>query len=1091
MVETAPVGALASLRRDAILEAVAFAAERLLLASSWRDAAEEVVARLGIAAEVSRAYVVEIHAREEEPVSTPPAEWCAPGVASHRGDPRSHAGAWDEAGFGRWVELMSRGEVVQGAVASFPESERTQLQARNIVSLVSFPVFLGDSLWGCIGFDDCESVRDWTGAELEALRAAASVLGAAVHRQRADEQARRADRRAQQLVERIPAVTYTDIPREGYVEMGFVSPQIEQILGYPAQRFLDDPQLWMGLIHPDDRARLRAIGAFDATDTSPFDHEYRMIAVDGRIVWVHDTSAAVLRPDGSVEYFLGFMTDITQRKQAEDQVRREQERYRALVEHIPAVVYAEAIVSNAEELYISPQVEHVFGYTPQEWTAAPGFWRARIHGDDLERVIAANDRANATGDPFLCDYRFLAADGGYRWVRDEAVRVIDETGGPLFWQGVLIDMTQQKEAETGLRQADERYRALVEHIPAVVYTESPDAEPAKFYISPQVREMFGYGPDEWAWTPNFWADRIHPDDRIATVRADERTSETLEPYAGEYRFRAKDGRWVWIHDEATFVRDDPAHEGFWQGFMLDITERKEAEERLREAELKFRTIVEQSQAIFYTQDIDPDDPATSTTSYVAPGNTDMLGYTLDEIEADPTLWRRIIHPDDRERVLAADAKSNVDGTDSFSMEYRMIGKGGRTVWVQDEGTLVRLAGTSPYWQGFLLDITQRKVTEEALRQSHAHVQLIVETALDAVVSMNADGIITGWNPQAEATFGWSRGQALGREMADTIVPEAFREAHRNGLRRYAATGEGTVLDRRIEVTALHRDGREFPVELSIASVRARNETVFSAFIRDISERKRAERELERALETERKAAQRLRSLDEMKNTFLQAVSHDLRTPLAAILGLAITLERGDVHLAEHDARDLARRIADNARRLDRLVINLLDLDRLARGIVAPQLHPTDVGALLRRILDESELVSDARIRTDIRSVVAPVDAAKVERIVENLLANTARHTPANATIWISVRPATDPDGVEIAVEDDGPGVSPDLRETIFEPFRQGPDAPQHSPGVGVGLTLVRRFAELHGGRAWVREREGGGASFRVFLPTAPPDGSTA
>jgi len=128
-------------------------------------------------------------------------------------------------------------------------------------------------------------------------------------------------------------------------------------------------------------------------------------------------------------------------------------------------------------------------------------------------------------------------------------------------------------------------------------------------------------------------------------------------------------------------------------------------------------------------------------------------------------------------------------------------------------------------------------------------------------------------------------------------------------------------------------------------------------------------------------------------------------------------------------------------------------------------------------------VSDTRLRIDIRSVMQAVDPAKVERIVENLLANAVRHTPSGATIWISLVP--EDDGVLLTVEDDGPGVDPALAETIFEPFLQGPDAPQHAPGVGVGLTLVRRFAELHGGRAWLEPRPGGGASFRVHLPAEP------
>ena len=351
--------------------------------------------------------------------------------------------------------------------------------------------------------------------------------------------------------------------------------------------------------------------------------------------------------------------------------------------------------------------------------------------------------------------------------------------------------------------------------------------------------------------------------------------------------------------------------------MIDISERRAAEDQLREAEERFRLIVERGPAIFYQQEFDPEDPDVSRTTYVSPQQGLLFGYSDEELLADPTLWASTIHPDDRDRVLSADVESNRNVDEQFSMEYRMISKDGRILWVQDTCSLVRVPGKPPYWQGFILDITERKQAEE---------------------------------------------------------------------------------------------------------------------------------QLARALEVEREATRRLRALDEMKNTFLQAVSHDLRTPLAAILGLAITLERGDVHLEEDDAKDLARRIAGNARRLDRLVTNLLDLDRLARGIVTPNLQPTDVGAVVRRVLSESELIPDTRLRADVRPVMVRADASKVERIVENLLANTVRHTPSTATIWVSVT-ATD-EGALLAVEDDGAGVAEDIRETIFEPFQQGPDAPRHSPGVG-------------------------------------------
>ena len=247
---------------------------------------------------------------------------------------------------------------------------------------------------------------------------------------------------------------------------------------------------------------------------------------------------------------------------------------------------------------------------------------------------------------------------------------------------------------------------------------------------------------------------------------------------------------------------------------------------------------------------------------------------------------------------------------------------------------------------------------------------------------------------------------------------------------------------------------------------------------DITERKLAEHALRESEQRERDAAERLRALDDMKNTFLAAVSHELRSPLTAILGLALTLERSE--MVDADRNDLLERLASNARKLDRLLKDLLDIDRLNRGIVDPQYRATDVGALARRTIESLDALADRSIMVFAEPVVIAVDPAKVERIVENLLMNAARHTNADRTIWLRVRP--EGDGILIAVEDDGPGVPEELWEAIFEPFRQGPTSSPHSPGTGIGLSLVGRFAALHGGRAWVEEREGGGASFRVFLP---------
>jgi signal transduction histidine kinase len=219
----------------------------------------------------------------------------------------------------------------------------------------------------------------------------------------------------------------------------------------------------------------------------------------------------------------------------------------------------------------------------------------------------------------------------------------------------------------------------------------------------------------------------------------------------------------------------------------------------------------------------------------------------------------------------------------------------------------------------------------------------------------------------------------------------------------------------------------------------------------------------------------------MKNTFLEAVSHDLRTPLTSILGSALTLEQTRFELPKEESLDLVRRVAANARKLERLLSDLLDLDRLQRGIVSPQRRPTELAGLVERTVDEIEDAAGHSIDLDVEDVTVSIDSAKFERIVENLLSNAIRHTPEGTRIW--VKAASRDGGVMLLVEDEGPGVPNDMREAVFEPFRQAPgSSSEHSPGVGVGLSLVRRFSELHGGRAWLEERPGGGASFHVFLP---------
>lgn len=326
--------------------------------------------------------------------------------------------------------------------------------------------------------------------------------------------------------------------------------------------------------------------------------------------------------------------------------------------------------------------------------------------------------------------------------------------------------------------------------------------------------------------------------------------------------------------------------------------------------------------------------------------------------------------------------------------------------------------------------------------------------------------------------------AEGRRWGDHVIAEDHDGAI--AAARIAADADE---DQSLEYRVCASDGRTLWIRDMVHVVRsAQGPRQLRGLMIDVTERKRAEQALRRserkyseAFRREREAAQRLRALDEMKNTFLEAVSHDLRTPLTSILGSALTLEQTELDLPREDALDLVSRIAANARKLERLLSDLLDLDRLQRGIVSPQRRPTDLAELVHRSVEGTENPAGRDIQVEVESITASVDAAKVERILENLLSNAIRHTPDGTRIW--VRGFGQDGGVMLVVEDEGRGIPRDLHEAVFEPFRQAPGSSSgHSPGVGVGLSLVQRFAELHGGRAWLEDREGGGSAFSVFLP---------
>ncbi len=256
----------------------------------------------------------------------------------------------------------------------------------------------------------------------------------------------------------------------------------------------------------------------------------------------------------------------------------------------------------------------------------------------------------------------------------------------------------------------------------------------------------------------------------------------------------------------------------------------------------FRALVERLPAALYIAGFGPQ----ATWNYVSPRIEAILGFPPAEWMADAGLWMRQIHPDDRARVEHEEAEdwSREPGVVSSS-EYRILSRTGQVVWIRDEAVIITdEQGNPAFYRGYIIDITAQKDAEQALRESEEQTRRIIDTASYAYIAMNADGLVTDWNQAAEQTFGWTREEVIGQSLADRIIPTGQREAHRDGVSQFAVGGGGVMLGSRREMTALHRDGREFPVELTIWAVGEGADATFSALVHDITLRKELERQLQ-------------------------------------------------------------------------------------------------------------------------------------------------------------------------------------------------------------------------------------------------------
>ena len=394
------------------------------------------------------------------------------------------------------------------------------------------------------------------------------------------------------------------------------------------------------------------------------------------------------------------------------------------------------------------------------------------------------------------------------------------------------------------------------------------------------------------------------------------------------------------------------------------------------------------------------------------------------------------------------------------------------------------------WEQATQDNARARAAEAGLLESEERTRLIIQSALDGVITMDTEGKVVEWNPQAAAIFGWSRNEAMGRRMSEMIIPLQHREAHEIGLKRFIKTGEGPVLNKRIEITAMRKDGTEFPVEISITPLKQSKGQLFNAFIRDITDRKRSEEELKKAKVSAEMA-------NHAKSEFLANMSHELRTPLNSIIGFSTVVLRGKgKHLTSQDSTYLDR-ILTNGKHLLGLINTILDLSKIEAGKVDLNVSSVDLGGLVRETLAQLEgrvVEKKIRLEADLpeRMTPFPTDAEKLRQILINLVGNAIKFTEKGS---VTVRVVCDPKTSvprRIDVIDTGVGIPKDMLERVFDAFQQVDTGMSRKyEGTGLGLTISRSLSDLLGCRIDVESELGKGSTFRIhLLPVGPERGST-
>ncbi|WP_018948865.1 PAS domain S-box protein [Thioalkalivibrio sp. ALMg11] len=561
--------------------------------------------------------------------------------------------------------------------------------------------------------------------------------------------------------------------------------------------------------------------------------------------------------------------------------------------------------------------------------------------------------------------------------------------------------------------------------------------------------------------------------RAFTEVADREGAETRE-----WTFVRKDGVRIPVSLTVTPKTDQKGNITGYLGIAEDITERKAAEQALRESEQRFRDTAKQltlaaEAAQLGVWDLDL---ANGRLDWDA-GMFRIYGMAEQDFGHVPEDWIHALLPESQEQATADFEHGLAHPETPYESEFRIRRGDGEIRHIRAIAQAISgPGGRAERVIGINEDITERKAAETAVVEHAQHTQAILDNMVDGIITIDVNGIMQSFNPAAKRIFGYAADEVLGRNVR-MLMPSPHREAHDSYLRNYQRTGVARIIGIGREVEGQRKDGSLFPMELAVSEITQHGHPLYVGMVRDITERKRVER---------------------MKNEFVSTVSHELRTPLTSISGALGMVASGTLGELPGKAGEMVAIAQRNSERLTLLINDLLDMEKIAAGKLHFEMRPQPLKPLLEQALESHQSYGEQHrvelvLEAAAPGIVVRADGRRLMQVMGNLLSNAVKFSVPGGSVRVSAQALSAPDAcVRVSVADDGPGVPEDFRERIFEKFAQADASDtRQKGGTGLGLAITRELVEHMGGRIGFDSVEGAGATFWFELPLALDSGSFA